>query len=78
MYQPGTKPRFTPKASVETVLDAVMHGIERENKRQQKVLLKEQLNIEGGKLNGSAITDHPVFTPEPTNGNKDPMDNAPE
>ena len=30
VYQEGTKPRFTPKATVNTVLDAVKHGMKRE------------------------------------------------
>ncbi|KAJ4351383.1 uncharacterized protein N0V89_006723 [Didymosphaeria variabile] len=34
VYQKGTKPRFEPKATVDTVLDAVKHGIEREYKKQ--------------------------------------------
>ena len=33
VYQKGTKPRFEPKATVENVLDAVNHGIEREMRR---------------------------------------------
>lgn len=57
VYQPGTKPRFVPRATVNTVLDAVNHGIDRENKRQQKVLMKDALNISELKLNGSAVQD---------------------
>jgi HAD superfamily hydrolase (TIGR01456 family) len=34
VYQKGTKPRFEPKMTVENVLDAVKHGIEREYKKQ--------------------------------------------
>lgn len=34
VYQAGTKPRFTPKATVDNVLEAVRHGMEREYKRQ--------------------------------------------
>ncbi|OAG09510.1 HAD-superfamily hydrolase [Paraphaeosphaeria sporulosa] len=33
VYQKGSKPRFEPKATVENVLDAVKHGIEREYKK---------------------------------------------
>ncbi|KAF2452164.1 HAD-superfamily hydrolase [Karstenula rhodostoma CBS 690.94] len=33
VYQKGSKPRFQPKATVENVLDAVKHGIEREYKK---------------------------------------------
>ena len=62
VYEHGTKPRYVPRVTVKNVLDAVNHGIERENKRQQKVLLKESLNIADLKLNGSAVdetADHP-------------------
>jgi len=34
VYQHGTKPNFTPKATVENVLEAVRHGMEREYKKQ--------------------------------------------
>lgn len=33
VYQRGTRPRFQPKATVENVLEAVKHGIEREYKK---------------------------------------------
>lgn len=33
VYQKGTTPRFQPRATVETVLDAVRHGMEREYKK---------------------------------------------
>ncbi|CBX98794.1 hypothetical protein IAQ61_007591 [Plenodomus lingam] len=36
VFQPGTTPRFQPKAIVETVLDAVKHGMEREYKKALK------------------------------------------
>jgi HAD superfamily hydrolase (TIGR01456 family) len=36
VYQKGTTPRFEPKAIVETVLDAVRHGIEREYRKALK------------------------------------------
>ncbi|KAG9204217.1 hypothetical protein B5807_03259 [Epicoccum nigrum] len=34
VYQHGTEPKFTPKATVENVLEAVRHGMEREYKKQ--------------------------------------------
>lgn len=37
VFQEGTKPRFTPKATVDTVLDAVIHGITREARKAQEV-----------------------------------------
>lgn len=36
VFQTGTKPRFTPKATVDNVLDAVNHGIEREYQNSLK------------------------------------------
>jgi HAD superfamily hydrolase (TIGR01456 family) len=47
VYQKGTKPRFEPKANVETVLDAVKHGMEREYKRQLKESMQRAGMIEG-------------------------------
>lgn len=46
VFQAGTKPRFQPKATVDNVLEAVKHGIEREHKR----LLKEK------SMNTDAVT----------------------
>jgi ribonucleotide monophosphatase NagD (HAD superfamily) len=36
VFQEGTKPRFQPKATVNNVLDAVKHGMEREYKKTLK------------------------------------------
>jgi len=36
VYQKGTKPRFQPKATVDNVLDAVRHGMQREVAKQQQ------------------------------------------
>jgi HAD superfamily hydrolase (TIGR01456 family) len=36
VFQDGTKPRFEPRATVNTVLDAVKHGMEREYKKALK------------------------------------------
>ena len=33
VFQEGTTPRFQPRATVDTVLDAVKHGIEREYRK---------------------------------------------
>jgi len=35
VFQEGTKPRFQPKATVNNVLDAVMHGIKREMRNKE-------------------------------------------
>lgn len=50
VYQRGTKPKFEPNATVENVLQAVLHGIERENQRQQKLKLQQDLNATGESL----------------------------
>jgi len=64
VYQPGTTPRYVPKITVNNVLDAVNHGIERENQRSQKKLFKEALNFTENRLNGVAIKDD-LLTPTP-------------
>jgi HAD superfamily hydrolase (TIGR01456 family) len=45
VFQEGTKPRFTPKATVDTVLDAVRHGIEREYKKTLKQTMEVTATI---------------------------------
>jgi len=40
VFEAGTKPRFTPKATVNNVLDAVQHGMEREYRKALKASLK--------------------------------------
>ncbi|GAB7340191.1 hypothetical protein MBLNU457_6663t1 [Dothideomycetes sp. NU457] len=52
VYQEGTTPKYTPKATVDTVLDAVLHGMQLE----QKKVLRETLDITK-KLEGTAISD---------------------
>ncbi|KAG8526773.1 uncharacterized protein KY384_008202 [Bacidia gigantensis] len=47
VFREGTKPRFTPKATVDNVLEAVRHGIKREAAKAQKA------NVSHGALNGS-------------------------
>ncbi len=61
VFEAGTKPKFTPKATVDTVLDAVLHGIERERKKA----FKSDLDVTTDKLNGSAIDDA-LMSPPPT------------
>ncbi|KAF2838430.1 HAD superfamily hydrolase-like protein [Patellaria atrata CBS 101060] len=36
VFREGTKPKFQPKVTVDTVLDAVLHGLEREQKKALK------------------------------------------
>ncbi|KAK3722509.1 hypothetical protein LTR37_002501 [Vermiconidia calcicola] len=59
VYQEGTKPKFAPKVTVDNVLDAVTHAIEREQQR----LFKQQLSKTQQKLQGSAIDDTLVSPP---------------
>jgi len=40
VFETGTKPRFTPKATVNNVLDAVKHGMEREYRKALKASLE--------------------------------------
>lgn len=40
VFQPGTKPRFQPKATVDNVLEAVKHGMEREYKKALKASME--------------------------------------
>ncbi|KAK4506817.1 hypothetical protein PRZ48_000550 [Zasmidium cellare] len=71
VYEHGTKPKYEPKATVEHVLDAVMHGIHRENQREHKKLLKDALNITDSKLNGSAM-----LSPDAAKHDTNPLDQA--
>lgn len=50
VFQEGTKPRFTPRATVDNVLEAVKHGMEREYK---KALKASFIDVDG--VQGSAI-----------------------
>ncbi|KAF2865146.1 HAD-like domain-containing protein [Massariosphaeria phaeospora] len=46
VFQAGTKPRFAPKATVDNVLDAVKHGIEREHRKEVKASMQDVPVIE--------------------------------
>jgi len=50
VFQEGTKPRFAPKATVDNVLEAVKHGMERKYK---KALKASFIDVDG--VQGSAI-----------------------
>lgn len=50
VFQEGTKPRFQPKATVDNVLEAVKHGMEREYRKALKASL-----IDVDMVRGSAI-----------------------
>lgn len=60
VFQEGTKPKFTPKATVDNVLDAVLHGIEREHKNSLSDMMKSTQD----KLQSTAIVeDEPAVKP---------------
>ena len=59
VFQDGTKPKFTPEATVDNVLEAVLHGIQREHKNS----LQKQLNLTQQKLQGTAIDDTLISPP---------------
>jgi HAD superfamily hydrolase (TIGR01456 family) len=59
VFQTGTKPKFAPKITVDNVLEAVLHGIERERKKA----FKNDLDVTTDKLNGSAIDDTLISPP---------------
>jgi len=77
VYEPGTKPRFEPRVTVDHVLDAVNHCIRREYQREQKKLMKDNLNVPGKfNLKGSAISDD-LLTPTPgPQTRENPMESA--
>jgi ribonucleotide monophosphatase NagD (HAD superfamily) len=55
VYQDGTEPAYSPKITVDTVLDAVQHGMKREfSKRMQKATggMPDGLGLKHLSLNG--------------------------
>lgn len=46
VFEEGTKPRFQPRATVDTVLDAVKHGMEREYRKLLKASMESTSVIE--------------------------------
>jgi len=66
VYQDGTKPAYTPKVTVNTVLDAVQHGMKREfSKKMQKAT--------NGLTNGLGGLKHLSLNGEPKIGTKTPI-----
>ena len=53
VYQEGTKPTFTPKATVDHVLEAVLHGIEREHKKELNDLASLTKAFEGSAIDSA-------------------------
>ena len=56
VFREGTKPRFTPRATVDTVLDAVKHGMRREMDKTTKKKAMPQSAVDGE----AVIEEHPV------------------
>lgn len=66
VFQEGTKPKFTPKATVDNVLDAVMHGIERELKKAIKNKIPVTQNrLADLKIGDFAVDDSALISPPP-------------
>ncbi|KAK5116976.1 hypothetical protein LTR62_006697 [Meristemomyces frigidus] len=66
VFQEGTKPKFTPKATVDNALEAVLHGINREHKK----MFKEEMDLAQTKLAGTAIDETPLEEEGTTDGAK--------
>ncbi|KAI1442626.1 HAD-superfamily hydrolase [Annulohypoxylon stygium] len=62
VYQDGTEPAYKPRVTVNTVLDAVNHGIEREMERRKKTQRKPRLT-DMPKLTLEEAQDLAVFSP---------------
>ncbi|KAI1404221.1 HAD-superfamily hydrolase [Hypoxylon fuscum] len=62
VYQEGTEPAYKPRVTVDTVLDAVNHGIEREMERRAKKTQKPRIT-DMPKLSLSEAQDYAVFSP---------------
>jgi len=66
VFKAGTKPKYTPKATVDNVLEAVKHGIEREMKKEIKNERKRRDSLTG--VNISPVAE------AATGEEEDPMD----
>jgi HAD superfamily hydrolase (TIGR01456 family) len=71
VYQDGTKPKFAPQHTADNVLEAVLHGIERE----QRKLLRNELDVTAEKLQGTAIEESapPSRVQSPTTEKPNPI-----
>ncbi|KAL1297171.1 hypothetical protein AAFC00_004745 [Neodothiora populina] len=56
VYQEGTTPKFVPKATVDNVLEAVLHGIEREHKKSLHDIASISKALEGSALDSTEGT----------------------
>ncbi|KAI1408372.1 HAD-superfamily hydrolase [Hypoxylon sp. FL1857] len=63
VYQDGTEPAYKPRVTVNTVLDAVNHGIEREMERRKKAQPQKPRLADMPKLSLEEAQDLAVFSP---------------
>ncbi|KAI0376883.1 HAD-superfamily hydrolase [Hypomontagnella monticulosa] len=63
VYQDGTEPAYKPRITVNTVLDAVNHGIEREMARRKTNQTKKPHLVDMPKLSLEEAQDCAVFSP---------------
>ncbi|KAF3063835.1 putative CDP-alcohol phosphatidyltransferase class-I family protein C22A12.08c [Daldinia childiae] len=63
VYQDGTEPAYKPRVTVNTVLDAVNHGIEREMERRKKNKTQKPRLSDMPKLSLEEAQDCAVFSP---------------
>ncbi|KAI1655440.1 HAD-superfamily hydrolase [Daldinia decipiens] len=63
VYQDGTEPAYKPRVTVNTVLDAVNHGIEREVERRKKNKMQKPRLSDMPKLSLEEAQDCAVFSP---------------
>lgn len=57
VYQEGTEPAFQPRITVDNVLDAVNHGIQREMRKRVSASLQKASRLDGSILEETAIVD---------------------
>ncbi|KAI0880678.1 HAD-superfamily hydrolase [Annulohypoxylon maeteangense] len=63
VYQDGTEPAYKPRVTVNTVLDAVNHGIEREMERRKMKAQRKPRLVDMPKLTLEEAQDLAVFSP---------------
>lgn len=63
VYQDGTEPAYKPRVTVDTVLDAVNHGIEREMEKRKKNQPQKPRLTDMPKLSLEEAQDLAVFSP---------------
>lgn len=63
VFQEGTQPAYKPKATVDTVLDAVKHGMKREFAKKMRQAAKE-LALNGSAIEEVSAENTPALTPD--------------